>query len=700
MNAQQVRLWEAERTCANAIRGLYGASPLHAATGENDANGYGIAEIPEGTDMPWGSAVERKEGCGEASVKFVFRDVLWEGIAVGGVWGTVTGLGSLALGYNPQTGDFFSGETYGQAWGGLGMLAVGLVATSPVGFAASFIPGPVGDFLTDGQEAVVNTLKGVVAWDDWEDNPGKALGTSIFNIGTIFIPAGAAVSGAKTAAGAGRILSNAAKVAEFIDPAAWAVKGGLKTVKFAGPPILDALKGLKSLDLDGLGSTGAKIDIPDAGVGKLDWSPDGASTSTPGTSTGTGGAHSAPDGGNLGSTATGSNTTSGSVGGNVVDDAASNSVKQGADNVGAPEPRPAEAPAVREPVKVETDAPAVREPVKVGAESTVEAPVKSGADTPAVREPAANADGPASGRGGGTDVLDRPATGHPEGGGTRGDGGPNADGGGTRLGDESSGGAGQGDSGAGGNDVSGSDGPGNSDAALPNEAPADRAETGGSSENVAARPEHIIDSSGRDLSNVIDQSSLTPDQLQLYLENADPSGAATFAETGVWPEDVQIPKDIGVLTPEGTINWSEVPQGGYVLDEAGNAIKEPYVPGVGEVIDRYGPPNGRFTSPVEDGVPYSYDQRSLPYVEDAAQYHQYEVVGDFSDLRAYYDQSTNAQVRSQIDGLIDLGYFSWDDLPQSGQIAPGFGDVGGGTQVQLPLSVEILEALGVLREVK
>ncbi|MFY0104193.1 hypothetical protein ABTP95_20380, partial [Acinetobacter baumannii] len=62
------------------------------------------------------------EGCGEATAKFVFKDFLWEGIAVGGVWGTIQGLGTLVLGYNPETGDFFSTDAYGAAWGNLGML--------------------------------------------------------------------------------------------------------------------------------------------------------------------------------------------------------------------------------------------------------------------------------------------------------------------------------------------------------------------------------------------------------------------------------------------------------------------------------------------------------------------------------------------------------------------------------------------------
>ncbi|MET0854950.1 MAG: glycohydrolase toxin TNT-related protein [Microterricola sp.] len=244
VSAQQVKLWAAERTCANKIRALFGADPLRSMQSEDDALGYGLSEIPEGTEMPWGAATKRTEGCAEASLTFVFEDVIWKGIAVGGVWGTITGLGTLLLGYNPATGDFFSGDAYGAAWSGLGMLAFGLATSGTVGIVGSFVPGPVGDFFRGGQEAVVNTLKGVVAWDTWAENPGEALGSSIFNIATIVIPAGAVVGGVKTATGAANALGKAAKIVDMVDPGAWLSKGVLGGSKFIAPSVADLLKSL------------------------------------------------------------------------------------------------------------------------------------------------------------------------------------------------------------------------------------------------------------------------------------------------------------------------------------------------------------------------------------------------------------------------------------------------------------------------
>ncbi|TQK18372.1 uncharacterized protein DUF4237 [Microbacterium sp. SLBN-154] len=256
VNAQQVLLWEAERDCANKIRALYGADPLRAAQSEDDALGYGIEEIPEGTEMPWGAEVERTEGCGEATAKFVFKDFLWEGIAVGGIWGTVEGLGTLVLGYNPATGDFFSGDAYGAAWGNLGNLLFAGMANggvlAPIFHADTlmqqfggdgFLPQEVRDFKAQADEAAINTGKALIAWDKWADDPGTALGESVFNVGTALIPVGgAAVAGVKTASTAASVLSRMARVADFVDPAAWAVNGTMR-LGSAGLGSLDNLIG-------------------------------------------------------------------------------------------------------------------------------------------------------------------------------------------------------------------------------------------------------------------------------------------------------------------------------------------------------------------------------------------------------------------------------------------------------------------------
>lgn len=193
-----------------------------------------------------------------------------------------------------------------------------------------------------------------------------------------------------------------------------------------------------------------------------------------------------------------------------------------------------------------------------------------------------------------------------------------------------------------------------------------------------------------------DQSTLTDAQLQTYLESAYPDYADDFANNGTLPPDVQIPKGPEVLQPDGSIDWSQVPGGGYVLDANGDPIRTPHTPQVGDTLDRYGPADGRYTSPVPEEGPFTYDQRSLPYAENPAHYHRYEVVGDLSDLRGAYD-AVPQQVR---DDLLSSGFKPefLDSPGYRGDIAPGFGSTGGGVQVQLPLSVQHLIMLGLLKE--
>ena len=199
VNTQVELMWAAERKAANTIRALYCAMPLVADDGSGGANTYMYDEIPDDAEVPWGHPVERTEGCGEAGVTFVFEDFLWEGVIVGGLWGTVTGLGGL-ISYNSQTGEWGDWDFAGQAWKQLGQLAYAVTVPPAIQQAAATQDNAFGDWNRESQETVVNTLKGVVAWDQWAENPGAAAGTTVFNVGTIFIPAGAAVPRASRAA--------------------------------------------------------------------------------------------------------------------------------------------------------------------------------------------------------------------------------------------------------------------------------------------------------------------------------------------------------------------------------------------------------------------------------------------------------------------------------------------------------------------
>jgi hypothetical protein len=130
-------------------------------------------------------------------------------------------------------------------------------------------------------------------------------------------------------------------------------------------------------------------------------------------------------------------------------------------------------------------------------------------------------------------------------------------------------------------------------------------------------------------------------------------------------------------------------------------MKETHNPEQGEVIDRYGPANGRYTSPVIDGKPYNYDQRSLPYVEDPSKYHQYRITEDFNNIESYVNQTPDAVLREKVTTLMDAYDLSYDDLKiQKGNIAPGFGSICSGIQYEMPLPVDLLEGLGLIEKMK
>jgi hypothetical protein len=101
-----------------------------------------------------------------------------------------------------------------------------------------------------------------------------------------------------------------------------------------------------------------------------------------------------------------------------------------------------------------------------------------------------------------------------------------------------------------------------------------------------------------------------------------------------------------------------------------------------------------------DGKPYDYDQRSLPYIEDTLQYNQYEVVGDFSNIKYYIDNCMDAELKE-----IVLEYMSSYEIKieelivQKGKIKAAFDATGGGIQYQLPLPVDLLEDLKLLEKI-
>lgn len=198
---------------------------------------------------------------------------------------------------------------------------------------------------------------------------------------------------------------------------------------------------------------------------------------------------------------------------------------------------------------------------------------------------------------------------------------------------------------------------------------------------------------------LLKQTSCSSADLYKYLKVIDPHFAEEYVKKGKWPDEIQIPKSSKVLKSNGKIDWSQVPNDGFTLDDLGNPNKKPYTkPKIGEVIDRYGSDDGRFTSPVIDGKPYLYEQRSLPYLEDMSKYHQYKIVGDFSNIKKYYENCSKIELKNEIDDYMTTWGLTFDDLTiQRGEIAHGFKSCGGGIQYQLPLPLNMLQDLSMIK---
>lgn len=253
VNALQVRLWEAERTCANAIRALYGAQAWRAATYEGDPLGYGVDAIPTDAEMPWGSSVPRKDHCPKSAAVGVKRFV-WDGVVVDGLWGTVTGLG-LLVGID---GTGWHWETMRDSWEGMSAL----IGNNGDG---TWSWGTAG-------EAWLGLGKGLIAYDTWGDDPARAAGGAVFNIATILIPAGAAVTGTKTAGAAagnaGRVanlFAKGARIVDFTDPVALTVRGAKVVVPKIGDlavSLRTVINGLAEVEVPRIPDTPTTIDVP------------------------------------------------------------------------------------------------------------------------------------------------------------------------------------------------------------------------------------------------------------------------------------------------------------------------------------------------------------------------------------------------------------------------------------------------------
>jgi hypothetical protein len=269
VNDQAEQLEAAERKCANAIRDIYGAPHIAPITASNPG-GFGYTDIPDNAKTPWGSAVSRKEGCGEKTADSViggFGDVL------GGLGQGVTGLVGVDWnGWHPN----WSWSNLGNNWFNLSKVATGL---SPFAGAFGFLPGPVGGYFKDSQKLATQAVTGLVGIDPyssdpfakWKRDPVRTGTSSVLNVASFFIPGGgeanAGAKGASTAAKATEVANDASKAGKAADVVGDAGKAAdaVDAAKIAQ----DVGKGDVAATAD-LGKTTAHIGDDVNGLGKTD----------------------------------------------------------------------------------------------------------------------------------------------------------------------------------------------------------------------------------------------------------------------------------------------------------------------------------------------------------------------------------------------------------------------------------------------
>lgn len=222
--ALQVRLWDAERECANAIRALDGLDSYHAdQRSRDDELFYGMSSIPSDAEgLPWGDAVQRRDHCPAKA-----GTSLWRGAYNDFVLGTINGLTNLfGVSVGGPEGLSFSVDTAAATWQGVAGLA---------GFRWDEFGDYEGWSLDNARRSWVAAGQGLVSWDMWKEDPLRALTTNVLNVAMIVATwgAGAAAMGGRAGSAVSRLgrLGRAAAVVDrimaFMDPLGTVIGAGV-----------------------------------------------------------------------------------------------------------------------------------------------------------------------------------------------------------------------------------------------------------------------------------------------------------------------------------------------------------------------------------------------------------------------------------------------------------------------------------------
>ncbi|MFI2036113.1 hypothetical protein ACH470_15850 [Streptomyces bottropensis] len=240
VNAAVAAYQQAEVTCADKITALVDGTQWHINDGspkQDNAYGFNADQLAAADKLPWGTPAHH-----EVLPFGIDHHLEQFGISLkDNVVGTFEGVVNL----------FSSGEEGDATREGLLRVIVG---------AESYLLDPHGDreptfgpwqeqFMDESRPYAKEFAKGLVGWDDWADNPGKAAGTLVFNGLTLGAgPLGATAKGLSAAGkgGAGaRVAGTLATVGEVLDPIGAAAKTVSTTARVL-PTIRELTTGIRT----------------------------------------------------------------------------------------------------------------------------------------------------------------------------------------------------------------------------------------------------------------------------------------------------------------------------------------------------------------------------------------------------------------------------------------------------------------------
>lgn len=221
----------AERRAATKISAIVGGPRFieddgsHKSTKKTVMYGFDADRLKEAKELPWGSYVSESIHAWE--IHRHIKHYVWDGFVVDGGLATLKGLGHL-VGIGGSAKDAWSGLL--DVVGGIGQYTM-----TPVDWALDHTIGPDEESATEKrQKAAAREFgKSLVAWDQWEENPVQAAGTTTFNVLTLGAGplAAAAKGGAAGKAGMGaKAAGIGAKIGTYADPLSAGLTVGGKAI--------------------------------------------------------------------------------------------------------------------------------------------------------------------------------------------------------------------------------------------------------------------------------------------------------------------------------------------------------------------------------------------------------------------------------------------------------------------------------------